>query len=149
MGYAFPRHPQAPISWGTGAYQHYAVPIAWAYALTSDSKYLAWLVRSCDNTLGANPLGLSYITGLGARRVHAPLHNSRYGQTGEVAPGMQTQGPNERAEGYAVPETAWPKLRNNVASLYTFVDAHFAIAIDEGTVANQAETAAIFGLLLP
>ena len=43
-------------------------------------------MRTCDNTLGANPLNRSYIVGLGTRTVRAPLHNSRYSHLGEVVP---------------------------------------------------------------
>ena len=132
MPYAFVRHPWAPISWGTGAYENWR-----------------WIVHTCDNTLGANPLNLSYIVGLGARTVRAPLHSSRYSQAGEVAEGMQVQGPNQNGDGYQVQETAYPALRSDFASLQTFVDCHFAIAMDEGTVTSQAQSMAIFGLLLP
>jgi endoglucanase len=121
--------------------------VLWAWKLTGDAKYLAWIVRTCDNTLGANALGLCYVTGLGSRSVHAPLHNSRYGQSGEVAPGMTVEGPNERGEGYRVADVTVPKLRDNFASLYSFVDCHFAIAMDEGVVPAQAEMMAVFGLL--
>ena len=79
----------------------------------------------------------------------APLHNSRYSYFGEVAAGQQVQGPNQRGEGYGVAETAFPRLRENFASLYTFTDSHFAISMDEGTVVTQARSMAAFGLLLP
>ena len=107
------------------------------------------MIRTCDNTLGANPLSRSFIVGLGTRTVRAPLHNSRYSHFGEVVRGMQVQGPNERGEGYRVAETAYPKLRRKFACLHTFVDCHFAIAMDEGTIPAQAKTMATFGLLLP
>jgi hypothetical protein len=149
MAYAFIRHPWAPISWGTGAYENWLNPIIWAYALSGDARYKYWMVRTCDNTLGANPLGLSYITDLGTRTVRASLHNSRFSPLGEVAPGMQVQGPNQRGDGYRLAETAYPKYREDFASLYTFVDCHFAIVMNEGTVVPMAQSMAIFGLLLP
>ncbi|HMP77119.1 MAG TPA: glycoside hydrolase family 9 protein [Kiritimatiellia bacterium] len=149
MAYRFVRHPWAPITWGTGAYQNWLDPVIWAYQLTGDRRYLQWILHTCDNTLGANPLGISYITGLGRRTVRAPLHNSRYSEAGEVAPGIQVQGPNQRGEGYRVQETAYPRLREDFANLYTFVDNHFAIAMNEGTVVPQVRTMAAFGLLLP
>jgi hypothetical protein len=149
MAYPFIRHPWAPISWGTGAYENSLTSTLWAWKLTGQEKYREWMIRTCDNTLGANPPGLCYITGLGSRTIHAPLHNSRYSHFGEVAAGQQVQGPNQRGEGYGVAETAFPRLRENFASLYTFVDSHFAISMDEGTVVTQARSMAAFGLLLP
>ena len=149
MGYAFIRHPMAPINWGTGTYENSLPVILWSYALTGDQKYRDWMVRTCDNTLGANPLNRSFIVGLGTRTVRAPLHNSRYCHLGEVVPGQQVEGPVQGANGYRVAETAYPQVRENFASLQTFVDCHFAIDMDEGVVASQAKTMAVFGLLLP
>lgn len=149
MAYAFLRHPWSPITWGTGAQLHWAIPATWAYSLTGDEKYRSWILRSCDNTLGANPLNRSYIVGIGTRTVRAPLHNSRYSHFGEVVDGMQVNGPFERGDGYNFVETAYPKIRNDFANLYTFADCHFAIGMDEGLVRSQAEAMAIFGLMLP
>jgi hypothetical protein len=148
MAYGFIRHPMAPISWGTGAYENYLPVIMWSYKLTSDKKYRTWIVRTCDNTLGANPLNRSFIVGLGTRTVRAPLHNSRYCHLGEVVPGQQVEGPVQGAGGYRVAEIAYPAIREDFASLQTFVDCHFAIDMDEGVVASQAKTLAAFGLLL-
>ena len=149
MGYGFIRNPWSPINWGTGAYENHLPPVLWSYQLTGDKKYLSWIVRTCDNTLGANPMNLSYIVGAGTRTVRAPLHNSRYGHSGEAVNGTQVEGPLQKGEGYRVLETAYPKIRDNFANLYTFVDTHFAIGMDEGVVASQAQTMAAFGFLLP
>ena len=149
MGYSFTRNPWAPITWGTGGYENWLWPIIRAWKLTGDSRYYDWMIRTCDNTLGANPLGICYITGLGARPVLAPLHNSRYSHFGAVVPGMQVQGPNQRGEGYRVQEVFYPRIQEDFANLYTFADVHFAIAMDEGTIANQVRSMAAFGLLLP
>jgi len=149
MGYAFIRNPWSPINWGTGAYENFLPVVLWSYKLTGDTKYLYWIVRTCDNTLGANPMNLSYIVGAGSKTIRAPLHNSRYGHKGEVVDGIQCEGPVQKGDGYNVRETAYPKIQDNFACLYTFVDAHFAIGMDEGVVPNQAQSMAVFGLLLP
>lgn len=149
MAYAFIRHPWAPINWGTGAYENFLTPVVQAYHLTQDPKYLAWMVRTCDNTLGANPLCRSYIVGAGTRTVRAPLHNSRYSEAGEVVNGQQVEGPVQAGDGYRIRETAYPALKDNFAILYTFVDNHFAIGMDEGVSPNQVQSMAVFGLMLP
>ena len=146
--YPFIRHPWAPMSWGTGAYQNHLMPVVYAWAATGDAKYRDSIVRTCDNTLGCNPMSICWMTGIGGRRIHAPLHNSRYAPDGPVA-GLQCQGPSQRGEGYRYKETAFPAHRSDTASLYAFADVHFAIAMDEGTVNSQALTLAAFGLLLP
>lgn len=149
MAYAFIRHPWAPINWGTGAYENMLSPVAQAYRLTGDRKYLAWMVRTFDNTLGANPICRSYIVGAGERTVRAPLHNSRYSTSGEVVAGQQVEGPVQAGDSYRVKETLYPQPKENFASLYTFVDNHFAIGMDEGVVVTQAQTLSMLGLMLP
>ena len=149
MGYGFIRHPHAPINWGTGASASWLPPIWWAWKLTGDQKYYYWMVRTADNILGANPMGITYVTGMGPRSVHAPLHNSRYNPTGEVIAGVPVQGPAYKGGGYRLLEMAYPKIRRDFASLYTFADNHFCIAMNEGTANLFAKNMAAFGLLLP
>ena len=146
--YKFLRNPYAPISWGTGAYENYAVTCAHLYAHTGEKVYRDWLIRTCDNTLGANPLDLSFITGLGTRTVRCPLHNSRYRPEGTPVPGLQEQGPLQRGDGYSYRDSVFPAHNDNAAKLHAHADLHFAIAMDEPTVNNMANTALVFGLLL-
>ncbi|MBO7298451.1 MAG: glycoside hydrolase family 9 protein [Kiritimatiellae bacterium] len=149
MAYKFVRHSFAPISWGTGAYQNFCLPIMAMWGLTKDQYYYDWLIRTCDNTLGANPMCLSWVIGIGERTVHAPLHNSRYSPFGKPVKGQQVEGPYMNVGGYNVPDTMYPRPSRSNAIMYQFVDAHFAIAMDEGVVNNQSKTMAVFGLLLP
>ena len=149
MAYKFVRHPDAPISWGTGAYGVHIRPVVAAWFATGDAKYRDWIVRTCDGMLGANPLGLSWIVGLGERTIRAPLHNSRYRPEGVVVDGMQGEGPNSRGQGYNYQETVYPAHSREFASMHAFVDCHFAIAMDEELVGTQALDMALFGLLLP
>ena len=117
-----------------------------AYRLTGDPKYFGWMVRTCDNTLGDNPLCRSYIVGAGTRTVRAPLHNSRYCAAGEVVAGQQVEGPVQDGENS---RTAYPEAKENFACLYSFVDAHYAIMMDEGGSPSQVQSMAVFGLMLP
>ena len=150
--YPFIRHPNAPINWGTGAYEHFLVPVWHAWAFTDNrlkaKAYREAMIHTADNTLGMNPMNLSWIVGLGSKTARAPLHNSRFNPTGFSVPGIQVQGPDVKGREYRFAETLYPKL-GNAAHLYAFVDAIFAIGMDEGTVSHQAETMAAFGLLLP
>ena len=149
LAYKTYRHPYAPIGWGSGAYPNVIDPVLWAWELTKDPKYMEWIIRSCDHALGANPLGRSFVIGLGGRTVRAPLHNSRFSHFGEVVPGMHVQGPLQRGDSYNVKETAYPPIRPDFASLYTYADSTFAIAMDEGTVPSMSRCMALFGLLRP
>ena len=150
--YKFVRHPYAPINWGTGAYEHFLSVVwhAWAFADNNlkVKTYRESMIKTADNTLGCNPLNLSWIDGLGSNGIHAPLHNSRFNPSGFSVPGMQAQGPDNRGREYNYVDTLFPK-RDKTPPLYCFVDCIFAIGMDEGTVNTQAETMAAFGLLLP
>ena len=152
MAYKFVRHPFAPITWGTGAYEHFLVPVWHAWAVTWNlrkrEEYFEWMVRTADNTLGANPMNISWIVGLGERTVRAPLHNSRYNPSGMCTSGQQVQGPSSRGQGYNYTSSVYPPHDEGFAVMHAFVDCHWAIAMDEGTVSAQAETMAAFGLLL-
>ena len=152
MAYKFIRHSFAPITWGTGAYEHFLVPVWHAWGVTRNpekrKEYFEWMVRTVDNTLGANPLNISWIVGLGERTIRAPLHNSRYNPSGMCMPGQQAQGPNRNGQGYNYGSTVYPPHDNSFAVMHAFVDCHWASAMDEGTVIHQAETMAAFGLLL-
>ena len=147
MAYKFIRHPYAPITWGTGAYENYAVPVAFAWWLTGKQDYRDWLIRTCDNTLGANPLGLSWITGLGQRTIRCPLHSSRYRPGGMPVAGLQAQGPNRNGDGYSWRETVFPAHDPTFAVMQAFSDLHYAIVMNEPTVNNMANTLMVFGLL--
>ena len=149
MAYKFIRHPDAPLNWGTGAYGNFLPPVLAAWFLTGDPKYRDWTIRTCDNMLGANPLGLCWITGLGERTIRAPLHNSRYRPEGTVVDGQQGEGPWARGGGYNFEDTVYPKHDPLFAPMHNHVDCHFAIGMDEGVVNHQALDMAVLGLLLP
>ena len=153
MAYAFIRHPYAPITWGTGAYHNFCMPAPHLAALAESpedrARYREWLIRSADNTLGGNPMNLSWVVGLGSQTIRAPLHNSRYSKFGMPVRGMQSEGPNQRGEGYNYGETVYPKHSDSFAVMHAFIDSSFAIAMDEGVVPLQAKSMALFGALLP
>ena len=150
--YKFIRHPYAPISWGTGAYEHFLTVVWHAWAFTNNKlkvkNYRDAMIRTADNTLGCNPLNLSWIVGLGSNSIHAPLHNSRFNPSGFSVRGMQVEGPDNKGKEYNYTGTLFPN-RDKTPPLYCFVDSIFAIGMDEGMVIHQAETMAAFGLLLP
>ena len=147
LAFKFLKHPYSPVTWGSGAYENFAVPVAFMWRLTGDSKYRDWLTRTCDNTLGANPMGISWIVGLGERTVRCPLHNSRYRPDGVAVSGLQVQGPMQRGSGYCFTETCYPWFKDGIAKMHVFADVHFCIAMDEPTANNMANTMMIFGIL--
>lgn len=149
--YPFITHPYVSIFWGFGAYQHFLMTTVHLWRHTGEARYLDWIVRTCDNTLGANPLNLSWVVGLGQQTVRAPLHNSHYRPAGFVVTGMQAEGPCAQFgfTSFSYRESVYPEHRDDLASMSSFADAHFCIEMDEGVIRNQVETMAVFGLLCP
>jgi len=108
MGFdlSIPLYPQGATKaygWGAATAQgRYGDPIAFAYRLTEDeekrSHYLSVLSQLADYALGLNPLGQSYVTGLGTHQVNSPLHLDSYTAKKEGLgniPGLLVYGPSE------------------------------------------------------
>lgn len=69
--------------WGaTTAQGRYADPYCFAYRLSDDpaqkQRYFDIVSQYADYALGLNPLGVSYVTGLGEKQVNSPLHLESY-----------------------------------------------------------------------
>ena len=89
--------------WGAATAQgRYGDVIAFAYRLETESEkrsqYLNILSQLGDYALGLNPLGQSYVTGLGSVQVNSPLHlDSWFTRSQEalgVVPGLVVYGPS-------------------------------------------------------
>lgn len=156
--YRFVKHPYAPISWGTGAYPIWGEVLMWAHKLTGDAKYRDWLSLTCDFALGCHPMGTVFITGLGQRTIHNPLHLlGFYNRVGRMPPGLQSEGPyavgKQLEEQPTASTSTWwqPTLFPRVgwSPLQTYCDARFMPGMNEGITTNMAKTVMAFGYLLP
>ena len=112
MGFdlSIPFYPQGATKaygWGAATAQgRYGDALAFAYRLSEDedkrSDYLAVLSQLGDYALGLNPLGQSYVTGLGTHQVNSPLHLDSYTAREEGLgniPGLLIYGPSEGRSG--------------------------------------------------
>ena len=149
--YPFITHPYVPIFWGFGAYQRFIASTVTCWKLTGDKVYRDRVIRNCDNTLGANPMSLSWIVGVGTETVRAPLHMSHWSPLGAVVTGIECEGPvySPGETSFSYRDNVYPAHRDDFASMNSFADLHFAVEMDEGVVSGQAETMAVFGILCP
>ena len=93
--------------WGAATAQgRYGDVIAFAYRLEDNSEkrdyYLGILSQFADYALGLNPLGQSYVTGLGTVQVNSPLHLDSWFTREEglgPVPGLLVYGPSEGRSG--------------------------------------------------
>lgn len=79
----YPQGATCFIGFGAGSAQgRYAEPAAYMYRLSENQadkqKYFNTVSQLGDYSLGLNPLGKSYVTGLGSNQVQSPLHLDSY-----------------------------------------------------------------------
>ena len=55
----------AVIGWGVSMPYRFSAPLAYAHALTGDSKYLDALALNYDFLFGVNPMGKTFVAGMG------------------------------------------------------------------------------------
>jgi endoglucanase len=159
-----PTHPRRSLmGWGNYAQSaRAALTLLQAFDLTGDRKYLesAWVTPNSE--LGLNPLGISYITGLGARSPRWPLSKlSQFSGAATPLPGLPVNGPHARLPG------AWPTTRlvtgaywplpledgqavdggDGYPVLRRYVDSDQLPPMSEPTVAEIARVGIAFGLL--
>jgi endoglucanase len=93
-GYRFVKHPFAPVTFGSYTTPVYAGYLFRLYALYGGDEFKEWGTYTCDLTLGTNPAGLSWVTGLGSHAVAKPLHLHSLTDDIEVpVPGITVYGP--------------------------------------------------------
>lgn len=155
------------VGWGSFAHSSRAtLPLLQAFSLSGETAYLKAAWQSVHPQLGANPQGLCYITGLGARSPRFPL--SKLSQMDQVeAPlgGIPVHGPHfhlpalwgaMRAvnDGYYPPEhpsTPQPKTAADFLDAYPvlrrYTDSDLIPPMSEPTIVEYAYTAMAFALL--
>jgi endoglucanase len=157
QSYRVPLHPdRGLVGWGTFGHSARAVlSLAQAYALTGKDSYRMWAWDCPAAEFGANPLGLSFITGLGARSPRYPLSKlSQFNGDGSPLPGLPVHGPHANLPG------TWPTTRAVTAGylpaasrdggypvLRRYTDARHLPPMSEPTVAEIARIGVSLALL--
>lgn len=151
-GYRNPKSPYAPVGFGSLTTPNEAVTLFRAHHLTGNRTFLDWGVAQCDLALGANAMGLVWITGLGWRGVQHPLSTQSIADGLEdPVPGLPLYGPTRSestsglfgfaAGAYEPPISEWPLAER-------YVDVTYAPIMNEYTVQESVgPTAFVFGYL--
>ena len=113
-----------------------------------EQKYFNAISMSSDYVLGANPLGMSWITGLGSRTPQDPLHADALSFKKDglgLMPGIPVYGPVEELSAFSYydygenvmyPAFALRPLMRRYADIHTFVTNN---ELDVGVQASHAE----------
>ncbi len=145
--------PFEPLGWGTSLGPPRGVAMVRAHYLTQDPQYLKAIVLASQYSTGANPLNLSFTTGLGARTPQHPLMIDARVANVLPPPGITLYGPIDlvsEANNWTVKlfaDTLYPKPKIwPVAE--SFFDLYLFPASTEFTVMQTiAPTAYIWGYL--
>jgi endoglucanase len=97
-GFRWTKHPAASAAWGAFAAPD-GIALARAHRLTGDAKYLRALILASQHGAGANPLNMSYTTGVGVNYPEHPLHIDSRVSGQPAPPGLTVFGPLGFKEG--------------------------------------------------
>jgi endoglucanase len=128
-----------PIGYGNSPATPKALPLLRAHYLTKDGKYFQAAMLASQFSLGANPLNLSYTTGLGQRSPQRPLINDQRITNQAPPPGITVYGPIDPIE--FKNEWFWDLMKPAIypsieqwPATETYFDVYLAPAINEFTV---------------
>ena len=97
-GFAWTRmEPWQPMGWGGGMGNPKLTTLLRAHALTQDEKYLKTALRAGQFSVGANPLNMTFTTGVGHRSPQHPLVIDQRILGQSAAPGITVYGPIDLA----------------------------------------------------
>jgi endoglucanase len=141
----------APIGWGSSWGAPKTVTLLRAHALTQDPKYLQAAMLATQFSIGANPLNLTYTTGLGHRSPQHPLIADQRVSGQAPPPGITVYGPLDPIENPK--EWYVEMMQDQIYPAYAswpatemFLDVYVATAMDEFTVMQTiAPTAYTWG----
>ena len=146
-GYRFAKHTYDTVDSGALAIPEYAAFLFRMAELTDVEDYRTWGAFTCDVTLGSNPMGLAWLTGVGSRAVEAAsLPGVVRPEAPDAPAGLPIMGPCARAEaclaeGQALAESigTWEPALEEWPPAETFIDSAL---IPENTRVSVAETIA-------
>ena len=87
-----PEGPNIQLIWSNGPSIPHSVGIMRAFLLTGDQRYRDQAVRNASFSLGGNPAGITYITGIGTENPRQPLLVDQRNSDLEIWPGTPIYG---------------------------------------------------------
>lgn len=149
------------IGWGAFTQStRYSFLLLQAWSLTREDRFRTAALLNLDAQLGAHPLSMCFIRGLGTRSPQDPLHlASIHDRVKAPVPGLPIFGPCAHLpnkQPYYAPaqsdENSFPPSRDTLDPypiLRRFIDSHKLVPMTEFTIVNIATCAAVFHLLRP
>ncbi len=147
------------IGWGAFTQSsEYSFLLLQAWKISGDRKYQEMALLNLDTQLGANPLSMSFITGLGYRSPKDPLHiPSMYDGIERPFPGLPIFGPTAHLPNnqpfYVASQNdsnSYPPSKETLDPypiLRRYIDANQLVPMSEFTIVELAACAAAINLL--
>lgn len=147
------------IAWGTFAHSSvYSLDFIKAIERLGDEAWRDEMLVNLDSQLGANPLGITFITGVGERSPLDPLHHPSLADgVMEPVPGIPVFGPvahmpmsNAYYAQAQAPENLYPKGEyedDPYPILRRYFDIAELVMMSEFTITDMAVCAAVYGYL--
>lgn len=147
------------IGWGTFTQSsEYSFVLLLAWSVTGEKRYYDMALLNLDAQLGANPLSMCFITGLGYRSPKDPLHlPSIHDGVDRPIPGLPVFGPvahlpNNQPYNIASQQdsTSHPQSRDIMDPypiLRRYIDANQLVGMSEFTIVDMAVCAATLNIL--
>jgi endoglucanase len=136
----YPHGPLSVVAWGSLTSQgRYAEPVIFEYALSRNQSLIDTVSQLSDYALGLNPLGRSFVTGLGARPPTDPLHLDSYSFMAKgrgPVPGITIYGPVGQPSSKMPAAKLWQAHYPGFLSLpqqHRFVDGWLMVPMAEFT----------------
>ena len=150
-------NPNFPLVWGLGVGgSPSSIGLMRAYQLTGDDKYREAALRSAAVSLGANPLGAVYITGVGQNPVRHPLIIDTLNGGLPVWPGipvygnhhLNSQGDDSWVDNYVLRPNGTHPLGGESPYMWQWFDVSGVAMFGEFTVhQSYSEALYAFGML--
>jgi hypothetical protein len=149
------------IGWGAFTQStRYAFLLLQAWKVTKDDRFRTAAFLNVDAQLGAHPLSLCFITGLGSVSPEDPLHlPSVHDGVKSPVPGLPVFGPAahlpHKEPYYAATQkddNSFPPCRDTLDPypiLRRFIDSHKLVPMTEFTIVHMAVCTTVFHLLKP
>ncbi len=147
------------IGWGAFTQSsEYSFLLLQAWFVSKEKKYYDMAVLNLDTQLGANPLSMSFITGLGYRSPKDPLHlPSMYDGVKRPIPGLPVFGPTAHLPNnqpyYIAAQhdlNSYPQSRDTLDPypiLRRYIDANQLVPMSEFTIVEMAACAATLNII--
>ena len=135
------RVPDIKFIWGSNSiFANMGIGMVYAYKITGNDRYLSGAADVADYLLGRNAVGMSFVTGVGAKAAANPHHRQMAAQKAGAIPGFLVGGPNAGQQ-----DAKHEVVYKSKLPAKSYEDAYKSYASNEVAINWNAPSAFLFG----